>query len=61
MNPMRRILAATDFSGLGNHAVRRAMLLAAREDAELLVVHAFPRPATCWWSDPKRRDRRHFH
>lgn len=43
MNTLKRILAATDFSGLGNDAVRRAVLLAARENAELLVVHAFPR------------------
>ncbi len=43
MNILKRILAATDFSRLGNDAVRRAALLAAREDAELLVVHAFPR------------------
>lgn len=43
MNTLKRILAATDFSGLGNDAVRRAALLAARENAELLVVHAFPR------------------
>jgi len=40
---LKRILAATDFSGLGNDAVRRAALLAARENAELLIVHAFPR------------------
>ena len=43
MNTLKRILAATDFSGLGNDAVRRAVLLAARENAELLIVHAFPR------------------
>lgn len=43
MNTLKRILAATDFSGLGNDAVRRAALLAARENAELLIVHAFPR------------------
>ena len=43
MNTLKRILAATDFSPLGNDAVRRAAILAAREDAELLVVHAFPR------------------
>lgn len=45
MSTIKRILAATDFSRLGNDAVRRATLLAAREDAELLVVHAFPRPS----------------
>ncbi|WIM06257.1 MAG: universal stress protein [Candidatus Nitricoxidivorans perseverans] len=43
MNTLKRILAATDFSRLGNDAVRRATLLAAREGAELLVVHTFPR------------------
>lgn len=43
MTTIKRILAATDFSRLGNDAVRRATLLAAREDAELLLVHAFPR------------------
>lgn len=43
MIPLKRILVATDFSELGNTAVRRAALLAARENAELLVVHAFPR------------------
>lgn len=45
MDTIKRILAATDFSQLGNEAVRRAALLAAREDAELLLVHAFPRLA----------------
>lgn len=43
MTNLKRILVATDFSQLGNDAVRRATLLAAREDAELLIVHAFPR------------------
>ena len=43
MDTIKRILAATDFSQLGNEAVRRAALLAARDDAELLLVHAFPR------------------
>ncbi|MDP3031252.1 MAG: universal stress protein [Rhodocyclaceae bacterium] len=42
MNTLKRILVATDFSRLGNDAVRRAVLLAARENAELLIVHAFP-------------------
>jgi nucleotide-binding universal stress UspA family protein len=40
---LKRILAVTDFSPLGDAAIRRAALLAAREDAELLVVHALPR------------------
>ncbi|MDD3381824.1 MAG: universal stress protein [Rugosibacter sp.] len=43
MTNLKRILVATDFSQLGNDAVRRATLLAAREDAELLILHAFPR------------------
>lgn len=43
MNTLKRILVSTDFSRLGNDAVSRATLLAAREGAELLVVHAFPR------------------
>lgn len=43
MTTLKRILAATDFSEIGNAAVRRAALLAARENAELLIVHAFPR------------------
>lgn len=37
-----RILAATDFSPLGDAAVHRAVLLAEREDSELLIVHAIP-------------------
>ena len=45
MDTIKRILAATYFSQLGNEAVRRAALLAARDDAELLLVHAFPRLA----------------
>lgn len=45
MPPLNRILATTDFSELGNAAVHRAAVLAARENAELLVVHAFPRPS----------------
>lgn len=43
MTTLKRILAATDFSELGNAAVRRAAVLAARDNAELLIVHAFPR------------------
>lgn len=45
MSTLKRILVATDFSRLGNDAVRRATLLAERENAELLIVHAFPRLA----------------
>lgn len=45
MTNLKRILVATDFSQLGNDAVRRATLLAAREDAELLILHAFPQPS----------------
>lgn len=43
MISIKRILAATDFSELGNAAVHRAAVLAARENAELLIVHALPR------------------
>lgn len=43
MTTLKRVLASTDFSELGNAAVRRAAVLAARENAELLIVHAFPR------------------
>jgi len=43
MMDLKRILAATDFSALGNGAISRAALLAAREDSELLIVHAIPR------------------
>lgn len=43
MTNLKRILAATDYSPLGDAAIHRAVLLAAREDAELLVVHAMPR------------------
>jgi len=39
---LKRILAATDFSPLGDAAIRRAALLAAREDSELVIVHAMP-------------------
>ncbi len=43
MPALERILVATDFSPLGNAAVRRAALLAARDGAKLLLVHALPR------------------
>ncbi|MBK7422603.1 MAG: universal stress protein [Propionivibrio sp.] len=39
---MKRILAATDFSALGDAAIHRAAFLAAREDSELAIVHAMP-------------------
>lgn len=42
MTSLKRILAATDFSPLGNGAIRRAAWLAAREGGELLIVHAMP-------------------
>jgi universal stress protein E len=44
MEPIKRILAATDFSPLGNAAVERAAMLAAGHNAALRVVHAFPKP-----------------
>jgi len=40
---LKRILAATDFSPLGDAAIHRAALLVAREQGELLIVHAMPR------------------
>ena len=43
MTSLKRILVATDFSPMGNGAVRRAAWLATREDGELLIVHAMPR------------------
>ncbi len=44
MKPIKRILAAADFSPLGNAAVERAAMLAAGHNAALRVVHAFPKP-----------------
>ncbi len=44
MKPIKRILAATDFSPLGNAAVERAAMLAAGHNSALRVVHAFPKP-----------------
>jgi nucleotide-binding universal stress UspA family protein len=41
--PIRRILAATDFSELASIALDRAARLAARHEAELLLVHALQR------------------
>lgn len=46
MKQIKRILAATDFSSLGDAAVRRAIMLASREKAELHAVHAFPKQGT---------------
>jgi nucleotide-binding universal stress UspA family protein len=43
---VKRILAATDFSELGNAAAMRAAALARRHQAELLCVHAAPPGAT---------------
>lgn len=43
MTNIKRILAATDYSPLGVAAIHRAAVLAAREDGELLIVHAMPR------------------
>ncbi|MCP9758799.1 universal stress protein [Aquitalea sp. S1-19] len=43
MPALERILVTTDFSPLGNAAVRRATRLAARDGAKLLLVHALPR------------------
>ncbi len=43
MKPIKRILAETDFSPLGNAAVERAIMLAARDKAKPHVEHAFPK------------------
>ena len=40
---LKRILAATDFSPLGDAAIHRAAFLAAREESVLVIVHAMPR------------------
>lgn len=42
---LKRILAATDFSALGDAAIHRAIVLAAREKSELLILHAMPKPS----------------
>lgn len=44
MKQIQRILAATDFSPLGDAAVDRAAMLAVGNGSALRVVHAFPRP-----------------
>ena len=41
---LKRILAATDFSALGDAAIHRAIVLAAREESELVILHAMPKP-----------------
>lgn len=40
---LKRILAATDFSALGDAAIHRAIILAAREEGELVILHAMPK------------------
>ena len=42
MKNLKRILAVTDFSPLGDAAARRGALLAARENSEFLIAHAIP-------------------
>ena len=42
---IKRILAATDFSALGDAAIHRAIILAAREGSELVILHAMPKPS----------------
>ena len=42
---LKRILAATDFSALGDAAIHRAIVLAAREEGELVILHAMPKPS----------------
>jgi nucleotide-binding universal stress UspA family protein len=39
---LKRILADTDVSSLGDTAIHRAIVLAAREESELLILHAKP-------------------
>ena len=45
---IRCILAATDFSECGGHAVRRAGLLAAQSGAALRLLHVLPGAALTW-------------
>lgn len=45
---LNHLLVATDFSECGNHAVRRAALLAAHAGAKLRIVHALPGAALTW-------------
>lgn len=42
---LKKILAATDFSALGDAAVDRAIVLAARDASELVILHAMPKPS----------------
>ena len=42
---LKRTLAATDFSALGDAAIHRAIVLAAREESELVILHAMPKPS----------------
>jgi len=42
---LKRILAATDFSALGDAAIHRAIVLAAREEGELVILHVMPKPS----------------
>lgn len=45
---LQRILAATDFSECGNHALRRAALLAAHNGACLRLLHVLPGAPLAW-------------
>ena len=38
----RNILIPTDFSGSAEHAVQHALTLAAREQAQILLLHVLP-------------------
>ncbi len=42
MKNLKRVLAVTDFSPLGDAAAHRGALLAARENSEFLIAHAIP-------------------
>lgn len=51
--PIRRILAATDFSPQAWQALQRAALLARQHGAELTLIHAFEHaPLIPAWGDP---------
>ena len=45
MNLFRRILVATDFSPASTPAFEQAVRMAGREEAQLLIAHAYQEPA----------------
>lgn len=48
MNTYRKILAATDFSSLGNEAVRVAYAQAWPHESELIVCHVLSKDSIAW-------------